>query len=202
MPKKYGTQFYSTFDVGENTTFQVFTGEPPSNPTATTAYPTATTKTPTKKVPTEPFAQTFCLIKSAEDECLDLHAKWDGEANMVSVVTNIFSLQAYQQSWEVIWYPHYNACLLRNGFRVFLQLIEVDPIQNIYSLRVGGGRTDEACYWELIPVQSDPDTEWEYKIRNIKFNRYLQVVGGSISVTDNEAGATIWDFEISGTVPP
>lgn len=183
---------YSTFNVNANKSFDVFLGSP------------LVTGQPAQLVPTESLPLTFCLIQPSGNynQCVELDTLWNGVASLMNVEVNIFTLHALQQSWEFVCYPHYNAFMIRNGFRIYLQLVQDSISPTTFFVQAGSGRTNEACYWELIETQIDNDTRYEYKIRNIKFDRYLMVNGGSITVTDDVNNATVWDFEISGTVPP
>lgn len=161
-----------------------------------------------------PFPLTYCLIRPAEDltKCLSVTQLTPGNplSSHIAVLSPVssvpFSDEAYKQSWEICWLPSDNACNLRNKHKAFLKISSVsNSTPPTIDVGVGAGLVHEDCFWELVKDSGNPPTTPnKYKIRNIRTLQYLKAntTTNEVDPTLIDTEATIWDFQISGTVPP
>lgn len=105
---------------------------------------------------------------------------------------------AFAQSWEIIYFPHLKSCQLRNGDGTFLGLNDDDRVCDV------PGAPDLENMWAL-EENTPPTTPAKYRIKVAGTgDKYLKINPGTneLDIVFTSGEATIWDFEISSTVPP
>lgn len=174
---------FQTFNLRDDITYSVFVGIAPP-----------------VTIPFDSHANMYCLIfdKTAlPTEKNHILCSVDNEAQLSVRSDVIRSNEAITQSWQVIYYPQYGSVLLRNFDGVFLC---TKTTSGVIKIGAGKGLTDENCFWELKHVTgSNP---FSYKIYNIRSEVFLKRNGMQLTTIADVNQATVWDFDISGTVPP
>ncbi len=137
-------------------------------------------------------ATTFSLIFNEADflECQPRR-----QASVNSIATDVNSMEALAQSWEIIYLPTLGAYQLRNGDETFL---------GVYPNNVVGDLSGEpTAFNKWVFEPHIIGTSVKYRIQNLHLSTYLFInANRHIELVANSSNATLWDFQISGTVPP
>lgn len=155
--------------------------------TDTTTFESITTPPPV------PSGQptTFNLIFSGV-YCLECQPRRQASVNFETLSVN--TADAFAQSWEIIFHPKYGTFQLRNGDKTFLGVF-LGMVCDV------PGAPTYNNHWELVHYVSG--TTAGYKIKNKLLGEYLRIGWNNlIELVPDTNDAEIWDFEISGTVPP